>query len=139
MALSAFDDKSHPPSDEAIAAVLGRTFPLWNDLQRLIGDRFAPISPAWGYASRSSGWGLRLKQGERIVLYMTPCIGHFLVSFVLGDKAVQAAHARKFPAALLATIDAAKKYAEGRGVRFEIRTARMLDDMVRLAEVKMAP
>ena len=29
---------------------------------------------------------------KRTILYMTPCKGHFIVGFVLGEKTVKAAH-----------------------------------------------
>jgi hypothetical protein len=46
---------------------------------------------------------------------MTPQKGRFLASFALGEKAVLAARAAGLPAALLAAVDAAPRYAEGRG------------------------
>jgi hypothetical protein len=69
---------------------------------------------------------------------MTPCDGFFLASFVLGERAVQAAHAQGLPTVLLAQIDAAKKYAEGRGVRVEVRTQADLRGLVELAAIKAA-
>lgn len=38
MALSAFDDKSRPPADSDLAATLGNTHALWNELRVLIFD-----------------------------------------------------------------------------------------------------
>jgi len=137
MALSAFDDKSHPPDDKKLADVLGSTFILWNELKVWVNERFGPVSAEWGFASKSTGWGLRLKQETRTVLYMTPCQGYFLTSFVLGEKAVSAAHESRLPASVLSLIDNAKKYAEGRGVRFEVRIPKDIRNMQRLAEIKM--
>jgi hypothetical protein len=69
---------------------------------------------------------------------MTPCQGYFLVSFALGEKAVTAAHAGDLPTGVLQVIDAARKYAEGRGVRLEVRIAENIQPILRLAEIKMA-
>jgi hypothetical protein len=138
VAISAFDDKTRPPQEDELATVLGKKLGLWNDLQSRITTRFAPLSIAWGYASKSTGWGLRLKQEKRTVLYMTPCQGYFLASFALGEKAVKAAHASKLSAEVLDVIDNAPRYAEGRGVRFEVRSAKDVRDVEQVAIIKMA-
>ena len=138
MALSAFDDKSRQPAEEDISATLGDSFVFWNELKRLISSRFAPIIMEWGFTSKSTGWGMRLKQEKRTILYMTPCDGHFLALFALGEKAVEAAHDSDLPASVLEVIDGAKKYAEGRGVRLEVRSAEDTCNIEKLAVIKMA-
>lgn len=138
MALSAFDDKSRKPKAGDLKDVLGRTATHWESLSSHIAAEFAPLDESWNFAGANWGWSLRLKRKKRTVLYMTPCTKHFLVGFVLGEKAVQAAHDAKLPAPILETIDAAKKYAEGRGVRLEIRNKKDLEVAKRLAAIKMA-
>ncbi len=138
MALSIFDDKGHPPKEADLKEVLGKTYKLWCTLRDHVVEEYSPISPEWGYASKSTGWGLRLKGEKRAVLYMTPCEGYFLASFALGEKAVAAAHAAKLPDCVLDIIDKAPKYAEGRGVRLEVRTAKDVESIKKLAVIKMA-
>lgn len=138
MALSAFCDKSKPPGDEDLAVVLGSTFIHWNKLKSIIEKDFSPLSIEWGFASKNTGWGLRLKQDKRTVLYMTPCEGYFLASFALGEKAVNAAHGSDLPASVLEVIDGAKKYVEGRAVRLEVRSAGDVRNVKKLAAIKMA-
>jgi hypothetical protein len=138
MALSAFDDRSRQPGDDDLALKLGDTAIHWNELKRLIALRFGPITFEWGYSSKSTGWGLRLKGEKRTVMYMTPCEGYFLASFALGEKAVKAAHASDIPVSVLDIIDGSKKYAEGRGVRLEVRTAMDVSNIEKIAIIKMA-
>lgn len=138
MALSIFDDKSNPPGDIDLESALKRSFALWNDLKNLIATRFPPLTCEWGFTSKSTGWGLRLKHKERIILYMTPCDGYFRASFALGEKAVQAARRSKLPASLMQVIDAAPKYAEGRGVRLKVASARDVRNIEKLAVIKMS-
>ncbi|HEX7831394.1 MAG TPA: DUF3788 family protein [Thermoanaerobaculia bacterium] len=138
MALSFFDDKSAPPTDDALDAALGATASLWQELKARIGRRHAPVVESWGFSGKSTGWGLRLKRGDRAILYMTPRDGHFLVSFALGEKAVKVARESDLPAAVLDVIERAPKYAEGRGVRLELRDARDLAAIETLAAIKMA-
>lgn len=138
MALSAFDDKSAPPGEADLKEVLGNSSTLWHDLLGRIPEHFGPITAEWGFASKSTGWGLRLKTEKRTILYMTPCRGYFLASFALGEKAVAAAHETDLPASVLEVIDSARKYAEGRGVRLEVRKAADVRAVEKLAIVKMA-
>jgi hypothetical protein len=138
MALSAFDDKSRQPKDDDLKTMLGSAYPHWNDLKKIISAKYAPVSIEWGFSSKATGWGLRLKRGDRAILYMTPCKGYFLASFALGEKAVKTAHESDLPASVLAVIDGAKKYAEGRGVRLEVRTAEDVHNIEKLAVIKMA-
>lgn len=116
MPLSVFSDKTHQPTEIEVSIVLGGTFAVWNQLTQSISEKFSPITADWGCSSGKTGWGLRLKRKERTILYMVPCSGYFLVSFVLGEKAVKLAHESGLPSSVLAAIDAAPKYAEGRGV-----------------------
>lgn len=138
MAISIFDDKSHQPDEDDLIQVLGKTYKFWCILKDSVIKQYSPISPGWGFASKSTGWGLRLKGAKRAVLYMTPCKGYFLASFALGEKAVAAAHANKLPDSVLKVIDNAPKYVEGRGVRLEVRTAKDVDNIKKLAAIKMA-
>lgn len=138
MALSAFDDKSRQPTKDDLSHMLGPTFVLWNDLETRIAARFPSISAIWAFSGKSTGWGRRLVCKDRIVLYMTPCRGFFLVSFVLGERAVKAAHQSELPPAVLTAIDSAKRYAEGTGVRFEVHNHDDLQPLETLAVLKMA-
>lgn len=138
MALSAFDDKSKEPGAGELAKVLGRSATHWTRLIDCISSEYSPLTVTWNFAGAKWGWSLRLKQKKRTVLYMTPCAKHFLVGFALGEKAVKAAHENKLPGPVLAVIDEAPRYAEGRGVRIEVRTKKDLENVLKVAAVKMA-
>jgi hypothetical protein len=51
---------------------------------------------------------------------------------------VKAAHESDLPVSVLKIIDSAKKYAEGRGVRLEVRSAEDVRNVEKLAVIKMA-
>ena len=55
-----------------------------------------------------------------------------------GEKAVKAVHASELPAAMLEVIDNAPRYAEGRGVRFVVRSAKDVRNIEKVAIIKMA-
>jgi hypothetical protein len=136
MALSAFDDKAHPPTEKEVGAALGRARAAWDALRT---DRsLEGLREEWGFTSKASGWGLRVRDDKRVIVYMTPQEGRFLASLALGEKAVTAARAAGLPAGLLAAIDAAPRYAEGRGLRVEVRALRDARAIARLAGIKRA-
>jgi hypothetical protein len=138
MALIIFDDKSAPPSDEAVAEALGRTSKLWNDLKAELRAQFDPLAEKWGFSGAQWGWSLSLKHKKRSVLYLSPRRRHFLASMAFGDKAVQAAHRSDLPREVLEMIDSATKYVEGRAVRIEVRSKKDLVVVTKLIAIKMA-
>jgi hypothetical protein len=136
VSLSAFGEKEHPPTDPELQRVLGRAYVAWIELPALLEARLGPVTHVWGYAGRPYGWSTRVLHKKRVILYMTPQSKQFLVGFALGEKAVDAVRAARFPANVLQAIEAAPRYAEGRGVRFEITGRRQLAPLVRLAGIK---
>jgi len=133
---SAFSEKTHPATDDALRLVLGEAYAPWVKLLALVADRIGPVTHVWGFTSASTGWGLRVRHKERVILYMTPQQNQFLVSFVLGEKAVAAARAAKLSASVRKAIEGAPRYAEGRGVRLEIRSTRQLASLATVARIK---
>ena len=138
MALSAFDDKTSPPGDRALEEMLGRTSHLWTRLKNELQEAHGPLIENWNFSGKAYGWSFRLKQKKRTIVYMTPCRAYFLASFALGEKACRAARAAKDSAQVLAIIDAAPKYAEGRGVRIPVRSRHDLDTVESLVAIKVA-
>jgi hypothetical protein len=139
MALSALDDKSRRPTPADLKRVLGKSASLWSELVSHVAEKHAPITEEWNFSGAKYGWSLRLKRKDRVVLYMTPQAGQFLAGIVLGEKAAKAAHEKGLPKPVLALIDAAPRYAEGRGIRFPVSTRADLRAVEQLAAVKMAP
>jgi hypothetical protein len=138
MAFSAFDDKAREPTDADVAEVLADASRLWNDLKRQIESRFDPLAEDWTFSGKKWGGSLRLKHRKRPSLYMTPSAGFFYVGFALGEKAVAAARSCDLPQSLVEIIDSSQKYAEGRAVRLEVRSATDLDNVINVAAIKMA-
>lgn len=130
-----FDDKTKVPDDKALAGGLGPSKKLWDGLVRHIAAEYAPVTEAWGFYK---AWSLRLKQKKRTILYLLPREGHFLCAFVFGGKATEAARQAKLPRAVMREIEDAPVYAEGRGFRLEVRTAKDVETMKALAAIKMA-
>ena len=96
------------------------------------------MSEEWAFAGPKYGWSLRMVQGKRRLVYMTPQKDLFAVGVVLGDKAVTAANESDLPRALLEELNGSRRHARGRGVRMEVKSAVDLDVIKLLADIKAA-
>jgi len=134
---SALADRAHEPTDAELAHALGRSHAAWRALVGAVEAACGPIAPQWAFTG-AFGWSLRLKHGERVLVYLLPGAGRFTASFALGEKAVAAARDAKLPATILAAIDAAPRYAEGRGVRIEVTGVTLARAAARLVAIKHA-
>ncbi len=138
MALSAFESKAAPPTPDDLQQVLGPAWEAWEGLIRAIDAAHGPITQVWGFPGAKYGWSLRLKRGDRVILYMTPQVGAVLTGFVLGERAAALAHERGLPTTVLELIDVAPRYAEGRGFRMSLATAEDVATAMLVVGVKMA-
>ena len=128
---------SREPGPAELRGKLGRSHAHWTGLVERLEAELGPLERSWNRGTTTGEWTLRLKQGKRTVVYLTPFEKYFRAGLVLGEKAVATARAAALPAAYLATVDAAPKYAEGRGVRIEVRNARDLAAVTTLTLAKM--
>jgi hypothetical protein len=138
MFANAFIGELEKPADKELAAALGRTRRLWDQLVRELAEEHAVTIQEWNSYSKKAGWALRLKRKDRAIVYLSPGRGCFMASFALGDKAVQAALASGLPEPVLRIIREARRYAEGTAVRLEVRTAADVEAVAKLAGVKLA-
>jgi len=138
MALSILDDKSVTPNEIQLKDVLGKRLQLWNDVKQYVCDNYSDTHEEWHFAGKNYGWSLRLKRKERTILYLIPCEEYFMVAFVFGEKAVAAAHKSTLPKSILDMINSARKYAEGRGIRVEVKRSADIASIKVLTEIKMA-
>jgi hypothetical protein len=138
LALSAFDDETHPPEPNRFNTVLGKSFRAWTRLISEFAKVHGPIDEVWNFAAAKFGWSLRLKRKDRILLYLIPQAGQFLIGVVLGQAAANAALASDLPSDVLELIEAARPYAEGRGIRFSAKVSKDVDTVLRLAALEVA-
>jgi hypothetical protein len=135
--INAFAGNTSVPDAQALTAALGPSKTLWD---RLVGNfeskQYVNVQE-WGSSSRKAGWSLRLKRGDRIIVYLVPMKGSFQASLVLGDKAVKVARQSGLPERLLKIIADAKRYAEGTGIRVTVKGPKDLAAIEQLALIKI--
>jgi hypothetical protein len=137
MALSVFEDKAHQPGAEDLAAAMGRAAGLWDRFILHLQEEHGPLAEEWNFAGAKYGWSMRLKLGKRIIVYLIPGTGQFLAGFVLGERAVEAVRRRDLPRDVVQAVESARAYAEGRGLRLEVRTEKDLRSIQKLAAIKL--
>ena len=136
LAPNAFIGRTDPPTDEALSEALGATKSIWDKLVTQL-DSLGVSNREWKCYSTKQGWSLRLLQKKRTIVWLAPCDRKFRVAFILGEKAVQAAHECGLPQKIVNMLDSAEKYPEGTGLRLEIKTERDLAPVMKLVGVKM--
>jgi hypothetical protein len=129
--------KAAQPTETEVAAALGSTAELWNQLLDWLAEQ-GIVEQEWSSYSQKAGWSLRLKLKKRTIVYLSPCDGCFRVSFALGDRAVAAARQGGLSKSVLQLLDDAPRYAEGTGVRLMVKAPRDMAAIRKLALIKLA-
>lgn len=129
-----FLDKTPKPTPALFARALGARAKYWDELK---GHVPGPVVEEWKHYGKG-GWVLKLFRGKRNLLFLSARRGYFYVSFVFGDRAVALAQASDLDADLVAELVAARKFAEGRGIRIAVKSRRALEQAKRLLDIKLA-
>lgn len=136
---NAFIGRPDRPTEAEVAAVLGETANLWDDFIRWMAQEEGVAGQEWkGVVVKKYGWSLRLKQKSRNIVYLGPGKGCFLASFVLSDKALEAAKEAHLPKVVQDALAAAPKYPEGNGLRLVVQRAADLPAIRKIAAIKVA-
>lgn len=137
MLANAFLDKPTQPTDHELAAELGASTVLWKQIVSDLASAGGVDIQEWKSVSKKYGWSLRLKRKQRTIVYLSPHRGCFAATFILGDRAVKAAHAAGLPKSVIKTLDEAKRYVEGTGVRIEVKRSADAAIVKKLTEIKL--
>ena len=132
-----FVDFPHPPEPADIRRALGRSAAAWDALRTNISKRFGQVTESWAVPAKKYGWSLRLMQKKRTILHLGPRSKHFVVAIILGEKAVAAIRESGLSPEVIAMVENATKFTEGRVIRFEIRSKKQIGVVEELAKIKM--
>ncbi len=132
---SIFTDKAQAPCTKDLETALGTTQVLWSELVKYIFDHCPQAYEEWNYSK--FGWNYRVKDSKRVVVYFMPCNGYFKASMVLGKKAMVDALSSHISQPIKQMILNAKVYAEGAGIRVEVRDNTTLEDIIKLVGIKL--
>lgn len=131
---SIFKDESNEPDDSKLSRALGKSYPLWDELRQYVFGLCPSTSEEWNFSKL--GWNHRIRDKKRVIIYLQPHDGYFTASLVLGGKAIKEALAGDLSEEALAVISSAKTYAEGTGIRIDVKHKKTLADIKILTALK---
>ena len=137
MAASVFEDKATKPDDKMLAMALGKSSRLWLQIKKNLKAEYGELIEDWKFYNSKSGWILKTLRKKRNLFFFIPLDGSFRVSFVFGDKAVAVVEKSDLPQKLVTTLKNARKYAEGRGLRIDIKGSADVGHVKKLVEIKV--
>lgn len=138
MDTSIFSNKEIVPGNQDLFNELKENYNLWNSIRDYV-QKVAPDSvEEWKYSGKKFGWSFRMNDKRRVIVYLLPREAYFKVAFVFGQKATDAILNSTISDAIKHELLSAKAYAEGRGIRIDVREPEVLKDILRLIEIKLA-
>jgi hypothetical protein len=135
---SIFTDKNIKPVTESLKAALGETFEIWKDFVEFTYQNYPEAIEEWNFSSEKFGWGFRIKDKKRVLIYLLPRDKFFKVAFVFGQKATDQILESTISEDIKKELMAAKVYAEGRGIRIDIKDNSNIKDIYQLIKIKIA-
>jgi hypothetical protein len=134
---SIFTEKEKMPTEEALKKALSNTFELWTALIESTKKANPDLLNEWKYSSEKYGWSFRISEKKRVLIYLLPRDKFFKVAFVFGQKATDEILKSNISEAIVNELKSAKVYAEGRGIRIEVRDKSIIDDIKKLITIKI--
>lgn len=138
METSVFTDKKVTPTEVSLREALGETYHLWEVISKYVHTQYPKALDQWSHSGEKYGWNFRIKDKKRAILYLLPREGYFKTAFVFGEKATQAVMQSHVSEEIKTELSSARVYAEGRGIRIDIKNDDILGDMKVLIDIKIA-
>lgn len=135
---SVFTEPGTEPTDADLQRELGETLKLWQDVEQYTLSLSPKFKREWKFTGKNYGWSFRISDSKRVVIYMLPREGFFKVGMVFGAKAADLVLKSNVSPEIKKELSAARVYAEGRGIRLEIKDASLIKDIKELIGIKIA-
>lgn len=137
METSIFANKSEVPDNVLLSEALGDLFHVWTEIRNYVFQAYPEAIEEWNFPGQKYGWSFRIKDKKRAIIYLLPRDKYFLVAFVFGEKATNAALGSDIAKGIKSEIESARVYAEGRGFRIEVRNEEHINDIKKLIGFKL--
>jgi hypothetical protein len=133
---SIFMDKAIIPNEMELKKAIGDTFTFWTEISDLVMMKYPKAKTEWSYPGKKYGWSFRLKDKKRVIVYLLPRSGFFKVAFVFGQKAFEMIMSIQISESIKTELSTARVYAEGRGIRIDVKGSANIKDIKKLVEIK---
>jgi signal transduction histidine kinase len=134
---SIFIDKSVKPNPRMLSGALGQSYQYWEEIRDTLEAQYGKLNEDWRYYGASSGWILKSLLKKRNLFFLIPGERFFTVAFVFGDKAVRVIEESDLPVRIVNVLKNARRYAEGRGLRIEVKRQSEVKIVLKLVAAKV--
>ena len=135
---SIFTNKEKMPTAKDLANALGKTYELWQSVYDFTLQQYPKAKSEWNFSGEKYGWGFKLKDKKRAIIYMGPRDKFFNVALVFGQKAFDDIMLSSVSDEIKTELKASKVYPEGRVIRLNVRNKNLLRDISELVRIKLA-
>jgi hypothetical protein len=135
---SIFTDKDEQPTSEELQIFLGATFPYWLELAAFTKSTLPQAAGGWYFSGANFGWGFRISDSRRVIIYLYPRALFFTVTMVFNAKAQEAIAASSVADSIKTSLLAAEEQPEGRSISLEVRNPDVAANIKQLIEIKLA-
>jgi hypothetical protein len=136
--ISVFKDKKIIPDEKELTQALGDTVTWWNAIQEYVYSQYPNATADWTFPGLKYGWNFRMKDNKRAILYFLPRNKFFRVAFVFGQKATDTILKSNISEHIKNELKSARIYAEGRGIRIDVKNKKVVNDIKFLIDVKLS-
>jgi hypothetical protein len=133
-----FTDKNKAPDDKDLKLAIGNTYKYWQILKDDVHKKYPEAKDEWNFPGVKYGWSFRIKDKKRAIIYLLPKDKYFRVAMVFGQKAFDAIMRSNISKEIKKELESAKVYAEGRGIRIDVKDESVINDIKELISVKIA-
>ncbi len=134
---SVFLEKESIPTEFDLKSALGDNYDVWKQLAEFTQENYPEFKAEWNYSSAKFGWSYRIKDEKRVIIYLLPRAGFFKIAFVFGQKAIDSINESTIIDSIKSELNQAKFYAEGKGIRIEVKNRDLLNDLKKLILIKL--
>lgn len=134
---SVFTDKNKTPNNNELIGSLGDTVVFWQLIRDYTFLKYPEAFEEWNFSGEKYGWSFRIKDKKRAILYFLPREKYFKVAFVFGQKAMDVIMKSSISDSIKSELESARVYAEGRGIRIDIKDDLLINDIKELIDIKL--
>lgn len=136
--VSIFMDKEIAPDEKRLKEAIGDSYALWKNIREYVYIKYPAAKDEWNFPGLKYGWSYRMKDNKRAIVYLLPRDHFFKAAFVFGQKACDIIFQSGVHETIKSELRSAKAYAEGRGIRIEVKNKAQLKDIYFLIDTKLA-
>lgn len=133
---SVFTQKDITPTNNDLKKSLCNTYELWETLVAFTKRAHPHALEEWKYSGEKYGWSFRMRDKKRVLIYLLPRDAFFKAAFVFGQKATDVILNSTISESIVDELKSAKVYAEGRGIRIDVKDKSVVADIKKLITIK---